>query len=218
MHTPVSLTAIWISSSMRSTWTTTSPFACVPLISFFFSSRRRHTRFDCDWSSDVCSSDLLLAAGLRHFSAHAYDELSIDEIANRLGIAKGLLYYYFGSKRGFYVAVVRSAAEDLRGHWDVEPDAPPAERLAHGIDAYLRYAEEHEEGYRAIMAGGIGTDGEVRKILGGERERVIARVAEALGEAEPSPALRTALQGWLSFMEGATLDWLDHRDLERDAV
>src|SRR5688572_27824901 len=28
------------------------------LFSFFFSSRRRHTRFDCDWSSDVCSSDL----------------------------------------------------------------------------------------------------------------------------------------------------------------
>src|SRR2546430_3784435 len=27
-------------------------------IFFFFSSRRRHTRFDCDWSSDVCSSDL----------------------------------------------------------------------------------------------------------------------------------------------------------------
>src|SRR2546430_14116430 len=27
-------------------------------MSFFFSSRRRHTRFDCDWSSDVCSSDL----------------------------------------------------------------------------------------------------------------------------------------------------------------
>src|SRR5256886_11190363 len=28
------------------------------VLSFFFSSRRRHTRFDCDWSSDVCSSDL----------------------------------------------------------------------------------------------------------------------------------------------------------------
>src|SRR5256886_9177883 len=28
---------------------------------FFFSSRRRHTRFDCDWSSDVCSSDLIYA-------------------------------------------------------------------------------------------------------------------------------------------------------------
>src|SRR2546430_17158275 len=29
---------------------------------FFFSSRRRHTRFDCDWSSDVCSSDLYAMA------------------------------------------------------------------------------------------------------------------------------------------------------------
>src|SRR5689334_24013461 len=27
---------------------------------FFFSSRRRHTRWNCDWSSDVCSSDLAL--------------------------------------------------------------------------------------------------------------------------------------------------------------
>src|SRR3989475_9314513 len=31
------------------------------LLFFFFSSRRRHTRFDCDWSSDVCSSDLGVA-------------------------------------------------------------------------------------------------------------------------------------------------------------
>src|SRR5438270_9946597 len=30
---------------------------------FFFSSRRRHTRFDCDWSSDVCSSDLWRGKG-----------------------------------------------------------------------------------------------------------------------------------------------------------
>src|SRR5690606_40532294 len=37
---------------------------CVGLysLSFFFSSRRRHTRFSRDWSSDVCSSDLSTAA------------------------------------------------------------------------------------------------------------------------------------------------------------
>src|SRR2546430_10419918 len=33
------------------------PRDCAPCVCFF-SSRRRHTRFDCDWSSDVCSSDL----------------------------------------------------------------------------------------------------------------------------------------------------------------
>src|SRR5690606_39477493 len=35
-------------------------FTCVHL-TFFFSSRRRHTRFSRDWSSDVCSSDLVPA-------------------------------------------------------------------------------------------------------------------------------------------------------------
>src|SRR5260370_32373192 len=35
------------------------------LFFFFFSSRRRHTRFKCDWSSDVCSSDLHRRARLR---------------------------------------------------------------------------------------------------------------------------------------------------------
>src|SRR5690606_39652976 len=35
------------------------------LLSFFFSSRRRHTRFSRDWSSDVCSSDLQSFAGAR---------------------------------------------------------------------------------------------------------------------------------------------------------
>src|SRR5688572_31621186 len=34
---------------------------------FFFSSRRRHTRFDCDWSSDVCSSDLFTCFAVDDF-------------------------------------------------------------------------------------------------------------------------------------------------------
>src|SRR5256886_5975228 len=44
---------------------------------FFFSSRRRHTRFDCDWSSDVCSSDLEEhdKAGLVELACPAIDEL-----------------------------------------------------------------------------------------------------------------------------------------------
>src|SRR5438270_13849553 len=37
-------------------------------VGFFFSSRRRHTRFDCDWSSDVCSSDLTSAVTSLAFS------------------------------------------------------------------------------------------------------------------------------------------------------
>src|SRR5688572_11921471 len=38
---------------------------------FFFSSRRRHTRFDCDWSSDVCSSDLVVVELRARFDEEA---------------------------------------------------------------------------------------------------------------------------------------------------
>src|SRR2546430_8728002 len=41
----------------------------VELYCFFFSSRRRHTRFDCDWSSDVCSSDLTESDSVYAFDA-----------------------------------------------------------------------------------------------------------------------------------------------------
>src|SRR2546430_17267670 len=64
------------------------------ILIFFFSSRRRHTRFDCDWSSDVCSSDLnpgLTAllntlfhahigdgyCGMRGFTRSLYDRLDL---------------------------------------------------------------------------------------------------------------------------------------------
>src|SRR5205085_5626539 len=39
---------------------------------FFFSSRRRHTRFDCDWSSDVCSSDLPAISGTAQQGQNLY--------------------------------------------------------------------------------------------------------------------------------------------------
>src|SRR5215204_2070778 len=62
---------------------------------FFFSSRRRHTRSLCDWSSDVCSSDLvgagdgncvLLAVGARdRSSGRDWGGYTVDENATRHG-------------------------------------------------------------------------------------------------------------------------------------
>src|SRR5688572_31065299 len=46
---------------------------------FFFSSRRRHTRFDCDWSSDVCSSDLSSRAFNSRSNASLTATLSLPE-------------------------------------------------------------------------------------------------------------------------------------------
>src|SRR5579859_4165076 len=46
---------------------------------FFFSSRRRHTRFDCDWSSDVCSSDLGLDIAVDWYRIAIHDRIVLTE-------------------------------------------------------------------------------------------------------------------------------------------
>jgi AcrR family transcriptional regulator len=161
----------------------------------------------------------LLALGRRLFSRHPYDELSIDRIADEAGMAKGLLYYYFGSKRGFYLAVIEQAANDLRRRVEQDASLPADERLARGLDAYLSYVQDSPEAYRALMAGGIGSDPEVRSVVSSERERFLALIVQELaGDASPAPGLRIALEGWFSFIEGACLEWLDRGGLEREAL
>src|SRR3989475_11123447 len=50
---------------------------------FFFSSRRRHTRFDCDWSSDVCSSDLVQRALADKGGAELIPEILARDVERR---------------------------------------------------------------------------------------------------------------------------------------
>src|SRR2546427_3445097 len=56
---------------------------------FFFSSRRRHTRFDCDWSSDVCSSDLHWWIGV---SVHDLEEAGAAQAAGADYLLVGPVY------------------------------------------------------------------------------------------------------------------------------
>src|SRR5688572_33206724 len=55
---------------------------------FFFSSRRRHTRFDCDWSSDVCSSDLAAQA---QGEADEVIWLAVQLLGSAILVALGIL-------------------------------------------------------------------------------------------------------------------------------
>src|SRR3989338_61992 len=88
----------------------------------FFSSRRRHTRWNCDWSSDVCSSDLLLtrylAGGRVGWSYHRFEHLL--EVA-RLEVELAIRHRY---RENEILAVVVAAL--LHDDFDPNhPNAPP---------------------------------------------------------------------------------------------
>src|SRR5690606_39854979 len=62
----------------------------ISLFLFFFSSRRRHTRFSRDWSSDVCSSDLEMAAEAGLVSIHFVNAASSLLVAPFGGVDRRL--------------------------------------------------------------------------------------------------------------------------------
>ncbi|MFJ8212166.1 TetR/AcrR family transcriptional regulator [Streptomyces sp. NPDC096033] len=157
----------------------------------------------------------LIAIGRKLFADTSYDALSMDDIAQHAGVAKGLVYYYFNSKRGYYLAIVEDSVAQLVARATGEPELPGAERLRRTIDGYLHYAEHHHAAYRTIVTGGVGSDAEVLAIRDAVREELLAAIAEgAYGRRTVPPLARLALVGWLSGVEGTTLDWTGSPDAE----
>jgi AcrR family transcriptional regulator len=157
----------------------------------------------------------LLKLGAELFALHSFGELSMARIAREAGISKALLYHYFPSKRHFFVATLQDAAEELARRTQPDPALPPAEALAASLDAFLGWIEENEPAYRKLMES-AGTVPEVGEWITRVRDDTSSRILNGLGAGvDPPPRLRAAARAWLWFMDGAILDWLDHRDLER---
>jgi AcrR family transcriptional regulator len=160
----------------------------------------------------------LVALGIEIFSERPFDEVSIDDIAAAAAISKGLLYHYFPSKRDFYVAVIRTAADEMQALTEPDPALAPRERLAGALESYLGYVETHARGYATVLRAGIGSDPAVADIVEDVRGAMVARLLADLPVAaggEPPVALRVAVRGWVGFVEAASLDWLEHGGLSR---
>src|SRR3954470_6633040 len=160
----------------------------------------------------------LLELGIRLFSTHAYDDISIDDVADAAGISKGLLYHYFQGKREFYVEVIREASLQLRRLTEPAPTPPPSARLRAAVDAHLNYVQEHGPVYAAIYRSGVAIAREVSAILEEHREVVMQYFLRDLKVGKPSVVLRAALRAWIAMMEGASLDYIAHPDIGRDAL
>ncbi|MET8953233.1 TetR/AcrR family transcriptional regulator [Streptomyces sp. NPDC004393] len=161
----------------------------------------------------------LIAIGRKLFSDTSYDALSMDDIARHAHVAKGLIYYYFKSKRGYYLAIVEDSVAGLVTLAAGSLGLPPLERVHRTMDTYLRYAEHNQAAYRTIVSGGVGFDAQVHAIREGVREAIVTTIAEgAYGRREIGPLARMGLLGWVCSVEGATLDWIDRPVLSRDTM
>lgn len=159
----------------------------------------------------------LLEAGAQVFTERSYDDASMAEVARAAGISKGLLYHYFPSKRDLFVATLEAAAAELQAITQPDPSLPVAEQLVAALDAYLAWIDEHSDSYAKLMESASGSD-DVRSYMAQVRAGTVERMLEGVVKGGDPAAVRTALHGFLWFMDGACLDWLAHRDLTRDQL
>ncbi|MDG9694545.1 TetR/AcrR family transcriptional regulator [Streptomyces mutabilis] len=161
----------------------------------------------------------LIAIGRKLFADTSYDALSMDDIARQAHVAKGLIYYYFQSKRGYYLAIIQDSVADLVTTAAGGTELPQVDRVHRTIDGYLRYAEHHQAAYRTIVSGGVGFDAEVHAVRDGVREAIVVTIAEgAYGRSDIGALARMGLLAWVCGVEGATLDWIGRPGLPRDTM
>ncbi|MGP4055313.1 TetR/AcrR family transcriptional regulator [Mycobacterium sp. 4D054] len=149
----------------------------------------------------------LLALGAEVFGRRPYDEVRIDEIAERAGVSRALMYHYFPDKRAFFAAVVRAEGERMFQATNTPP-LPGQSLFAQvrtGVLAYLRYDEEHPHRAWAAYTGTGRSDPVLRGIENVDNDRqadrIMDRVTEAAGpvDAKVERDLRATVYGWLAF-------------------
>jgi AcrR family transcriptional regulator len=156
----------------------------------------------------------LLERGAKLFTSHRYDELSMSRIATEVGVSKSLLYHYFPSKQAFFEATLGAWAEELRARTEPDPDLSPAERMAASLEGFLSLVEENSVAYGHLMGSASGAP-EIRDLIEQVRRDTAARILAGIYPDGAPPKARTAVSGWLWFMDGACLNWIEHRDIER---
>jgi AcrR family transcriptional regulator len=153
----------------------------------------------------------LLSLGAEVFGQRPYDEVRIDEIAERAGVSRALMYHYFPDKRAFFAAVVRAESERLFEATNTPPDSDLSlfDQLRAGVLAYLQYDEAHPHGAWAAYMGMGRSDPVLRGSsdvldIDNDRQanRIIDRFTAAIGEPLDSRVerdLRVLVYGWLAF-------------------
>jgi len=159
----------------------------------------------------------LLERGAELFTSRPYDELSMNKIAAEVGISKALLYHYFPSKQAFFEETLSVWAEELRQRTAPDPDLPPIEQLQASLGAFLAMVEENAVAYRNLMDSATGVT-EIRDLVDQVRRQTAERILQGLYDGDPPPKARIAVNGWLWFMDGACLNWIEHRDVNREEL
>lgn len=159
----------------------------------------------------------LVAIGLQELSSRPIQALSIDLIAERAGISRGLLFRYFPTKHDYYVAIVAAAARRLLRAAVADEADDAGDQLRSIVRAFVSFVDRHGANYQEFFHGGFGSDPQIREIHERLKDTMAERAVVALG-AESTPLTLLRLRGWWSMVESLAVDRLTVPEIGVDDV
>jgi AcrR family transcriptional regulator len=162
----------------------------------------------------------LIELGVEMLATRTLDALSVEDIAQKAGISRGLLFHYFSSKQEFHVEVARAAAGELIARTEPDPALPPVAALRGALAAFVDYVEENPDSYKSLVRGAASGDTDLRSIFDETRATIAGRIVAMLGQLglPLGPRAELAVHGWVAFTEECVIRWLDMVMCDREAL
>ena len=148
-----------------------------------------------------------------------YTGTTLDEVAERAGVTRNLLYHYFPRGRlDVFMTAVERAGEELTEGWVTEPGMTQEERFAANLARLVEHALEPSDAWKLLRQSTVPGEPEIEKASERYRDVVLDSVAlNNFGRADVSPLARAAIGSYMAFFE-TTLDECRAEGLDRDEV
>jgi AcrR family transcriptional regulator len=156
-----------------------------------------------------------LTVGVREFGRGDYAEVSTERIAEQAGVAQGLLFHYFKTKRNFWEEVMGRIFDEHEAAFAANTHRDPVRWLREELELFLFGLTEYPP---SMLMSGSGSSLDHSAIANARQERAVVRLIERMGIAEPSPMLYVALRGWVAFSLGAGRTWLEAPEVTRAQI
>jgi AcrR family transcriptional regulator len=164
--------------------------------------------------------DQILDVARRMFTELPYAEVATAAIAREAGVQRGLIHYYFGTKRELFLKVVQGLTATA-----AVQAPPPDERMTLPetvelcVNLFLDTAERNATTwFAALDAEGFGQDPELLHIVNRFRDRTVEHMLAVLRVPAPTGTLRAVLRVYSGLADAATRQWLQERTLDRAQV
>ena len=152
--------------------------------------------------------------GLELLPTTPVQELTIDEVARRAGISRSLLFHYIATKRDYYTAVTRAAADLLWEHLIPPPGSSPEEQVTGMLDRYVGWVETFRDSHLAFVRGAAGGDPWVSEVYEDTRGRLVEVTLAAL-ELPDDARWRQLVLAWFAFTEDLVGQWVQEPTMTR---